>query len=181
MPSHVLFLAGKSRANVASRLPCAHRGQSGTAASELTTHDALCRKSFVRCFMALASFPHLRIVVVDDNEEVRHLVSSLLHLRQGLELVGEASDGMAAVQLVNELEPDIVLMDIDTPRLNGIEATKQITSRVPQSRVIGFSSSTDAPTRTAMKEAGSVALVAKEEIFDLPDVIEQIMNPFDPA
>jgi hypothetical protein len=47
--------------------------------------------------------------------------------------------------------------------------------------VIGFSSSTDAPTRIAMKEAGSVALVAKEEVFDLPAVIEQIMNRCDPA
>lgn len=131
--------------------------------------------------MALSSFPHLRIVVVDDNEQVRHLVSSLLHLRQGLELVGEATDGMAAVQLVYELEPDIVLMDIEMPRLNGIEATKQITSRVPQSRVIGFFSSTDASTRTAMKEAGSVALVAKEEVFDLPDVIKDIFQPRHPT
>lgn len=131
--------------------------------------------------MALASFPKLRIVVVDDNDEVRHLVRSLLHLRQGLELVGEARDGMAAVQLVNELEPDIVLMDVETSRLNGVEATKQITTRVPRSRVIGFFSSTDAPTRMAMKEAGSVALVAKEEVFDLPDMIEQIMNRCDPA
>ena len=127
--------------------------------------------------MGLGSFPHLRIVVVENNEEMRHLVSSLLHVRKGLELVGEASDGMAAVQLVNELEPDIVLMNLEMPRLNGIEATKQITSCVPQSRVIGFSSAMDAPTRRAMKEAGSVALIAKEEVFDLPDVIEQIMSP----
>ena len=87
----------------------------------------------------------LRFVVVDDNEEVRHLVGALLQLRHGWELVAEASDGMAAINIVSELQPDIVIMDIDMPRLNGIEATKQITSHVPQSRVIGFSSSTDAP------------------------------------
>jgi DNA-binding NarL/FixJ family response regulator len=72
-------------------------------------------------------------------------------------------------------------MDVQTSRLNGVEATKQIKARVPQSRVIGFSSSTDAPTRIAMKEAGSVALVAKDEVFDLPAVIEQIMKRCDPA
>jgi DNA-binding NarL/FixJ family response regulator len=125
--------------------------------------------------MASRSLSPLRIVVVDDNEEVRHLVSAILHLRQGLELVGEASDGMAAVQLVNELQPDIVLMDIDMPRLNGIEATRQIASGVPRSKIIGFSSSTDAPTRSAMKEAGSVAFIAKEKVFDLPQVIEEII------
>jgi CheY-like chemotaxis protein len=72
---------------------------------------------------------HLRFVVVDDNDEVRHLVSTLLQLRHGWELVGEATDGMAAVDIVNELQPDIIIMDIEMPRLNWIEATKQITQR----------------------------------------------------
>ena len=106
----------------------------------------------------------LRIVVVDDNEEIRHVVAEVLHRRHGWELVGEASDGIAAVEIVNTLQPDIVIMDIEMPRLNGIEATKQITSRVPQSLVIGFSTYTDAITRSAMKEAGSAAFVTKEEI-----------------
>ena len=122
------------------------------------------------------SFP-LKIVVVDDTEEIRHLVSSILHQRQEWELVGEASDGMAAVELVKKLQPDIVIMDIQMPRLDGIQATKQITSSVPQSRVIAFSTYTDATTRTAMKEAGSAAFVTKEEVFNLPHVIEQIIPP----
>jgi DNA-binding NarL/FixJ family response regulator len=115
----------------------------------------------------------LRIVVVDDSEEVRHLVSSLLHRNHGWELVGEAGDGMAAVELVNELHPDIVIMDVNMPRLDGIEATKQITTSVPQSKVIGFSTSTDVATRTAMQEAGSAAFVSKVEVLNLPHVIEQ--------
>jgi DNA-binding NarL/FixJ family response regulator len=126
--------------------------------------------------MAFRSSSRLRFVVVDDNEEVRHLVSTLLQLRHGWDLVGEACDGMAAVQLVNELKPDIVIMDIEMPRLNGIEATKQITSRVPQSIVIAFSTYTDDDTRTAMKEAGSAAYVPKEQLFDLHQVIEQIIQ-----
>jgi DNA-binding NarL/FixJ family response regulator len=63
------------------------------------------------------------------------------------------------------------------PRLNGIEATKQITSRVPQSLVIGFSTYTDVTIRSAMKEAGSAAFVTKEEILNLPHVIEQVIQP----
>jgi DNA-binding NarL/FixJ family response regulator len=123
-----------------------------------------------------SSSSRLRFVVVDDKEEVRHLVGTLLQLRHGWELVGEASDGMAAVELVNELKPDIVIMDIEMPRLNGIEATKQITSHVPQSIVIGFSTYTDAETRNAMKEAGSAAFVSKDEVLNLPHVIEQLVQ-----
>ena len=113
---------------------------------------------------------------MDDDEGVRQLVSMVLRRRHGWELVGEAGDGMTAVDLVHKLQPDIVIMDIQMPRLNGIEATKQITSRIPQSIVIGFSTYADAMTHRAMKEAGSVALVPKEEVFNLPHVIEQIIQ-----
>ena len=78
--------------------------------------------------------------------------------------------------LVNELQPDVVIMDIEMPRLNRIEATKQITSRVPHSIVIGFSTYTDATIRTAMQEAGSAAYVPKDKVFDLPSVIEQLIQ-----
>jgi chemotaxis response regulator CheB len=54
--------------------------------------------------------PPLRIVVVDDNEEIRHVVAAILHQHHGWELVGEASDGMMAVEIVNTLQPDIVIM-----------------------------------------------------------------------
>jgi DNA-binding NarL/FixJ family response regulator len=117
----------------------------------------------------------LRIVVVDDSEEVRHLVSNVLDRNQEWELVGEAGDGVAGVELVNELHPDIVIMDVNMPRLDGIEATKRITTSVPQSKVIGFSTSTDVATRTAMQEAGSAAFVSKDEVLTLPHVIEQIV------
>jgi DNA-binding NarL/FixJ family response regulator len=124
-----------------------------------------------------SQFPYpLRFVVVDDNEEIRRLVGTLLQLRHGWELVGEASDGVTAVDLVSELQPDVVIMDIEMPRLNGIEATKEITSRVPQSIVIGFSTYTDATICAAMKEAGSAAYVPKDKVFDLPSVIEQVIQ-----
>jgi DNA-binding NarL/FixJ family response regulator len=119
--------------------------------------------------------------VVDDHAEIRRLVRVMLHRPPEWECVGEAGDGMVGVELVKQLQPHIVVMDIDMPGLDGIAATKQITSNVPHSRVIAFSSHMDTSTRTAMHEAGSVAFVPKHDIFNLADVIEEIMNPCDPA
>ena len=81
----------------------------------------------------------MKIVVVDDHAEIRRFVREVLHRPPEWELVGEAGDGMVAVELVKQLQPDIVIMDVHMPRLDGIEATKWITSSVPQSIVIGFS------------------------------------------
>jgi DNA-binding NarL/FixJ family response regulator len=121
-----------------------------------------------------SSFP-IKIVVVDDNAVIRHLVRKVLDRPQQWELVGEAGDGMVAVEIVKELQPDIVIMDVQMPRLDGIEATKRIAASVPRTIVIGFSTSTDGPTRTAMQKAGSAAFVTKEDIFNLPHVIERVL------
>ena len=117
----------------------------------------------------------IRIVVVDDNAQMRYLVRKVLHQPPKFDLVGEAADGLAAVELVKQLQPDIVIMDVHMPRLDGIEATKRITSSVPHSIVIGFSTYADGPTRTAVHEAGSVAFVPKEDIYNLPHVIDQVL------
>ena len=124
--------------------------------------------------MASASFP-IKIVVADDNAVIRHLVRKVLHRPHEWELVGEADDGMVAVEIVKQLQPDIVIMDVHMPRLDGIKATKRITASVPRSTVIGFSTSKDVLTRTAMQKAGSAAFVTKEDIFNLPHVIERVL------
>ena len=131
------------------------------------------------CRMGSKSLVPIKIVVVDDNEVIRHLVRKVPHRPPGWELVGEAADGIVAVELVNQLQPDIVIMDINMPRLDGIEATKRITSSVPHKPiVIGFSTYADAITHEAMQTAGSAAFVPKEDLLKLPQVIEQIIQPF---
>jgi DNA-binding NarL/FixJ family response regulator len=78
----------------------------------------------------------IQIVVVDDNEHYRKTVSNILAKNLHLQIVGEAEDGLGAIQAVEKLRPDIVLMDISMPVMDGIDATWVIKSKFPEVRVI---------------------------------------------
>jgi len=80
-----------------------------------------------------------RILLVDDFEPWRHFVASMLMTKPELQVAGEASDGPEAVQKAVELKPDLILLDISLPTLNGIEAARQILKLVPESKIIFLS------------------------------------------
>jgi two-component system response regulator NreC len=79
---------------------------------------------------------HLRILVVDDQPNVRRAVRNLLSSRSDWEICGEAADGCEAIELTKELRPDVVIMDMTMPRLNGLDATREIHDRFPNSQVV---------------------------------------------
>jgi DNA-binding NarL/FixJ family response regulator len=79
---------------------------------------------------------HLRILVVDDQPNVRRAVRGVLAARNSWEVCGEAADGREAVERAGELRPDVVIMDMSMPRLSGLEATRQIRKRFPESQVL---------------------------------------------
>jgi DNA-binding NarL/FixJ family response regulator len=79
--------------------------------------------------------PPLRVLVVDDQELVRAGFRMILE-RSGLDVVGEAGDGVEAVRLADEHAPDVILMDVRMPRMDGIEATRQIVARSPSARIV---------------------------------------------
>ena len=78
----------------------------------------------------------IRILIADDQQLIRSGLAMVLGATEGLEVVGEASDGIEAVALAASLTPDVVLMDVQMPRMDGIAATREITGRSPASRVI---------------------------------------------
>jgi CheY-like chemotaxis protein len=103
----------------------------------------------------------LRIVLADDHRIMRQGLIMLLEEEPDLEVVGEAANGREAIELTRQHRPDVVIMDISMPVLNGIEATRQIAVEMPGVRVIGLSMHETADMDQAMRDAGAAGYLAK--------------------
>jgi PAS domain S-box-containing protein len=108
-----------------------------------------------------------RVVLADDHAIVRQGLAGLLREQEAIEVVGEASDGRQAVEITLQTRPDVVLMDVTMPGLNGVEATRRILSSLPQVRVIGLSMHEAADMANAMRKAGAVAYLRKDTDSDV--------------
>lgn len=116
--------------------------------------------------------PPIRIVVADDHPVVRNGLVALLRSIPGLDVVGEAADGDAAVRAVEEHEPDVILMDVRMPGTDGIEATRRIRTQTPGCRVLILTMfDDDATVFTAMK-AGAQGYLLKESEQD--DIVRAV-------
>lgn len=104
----------------------------------------------------------VRILVADDHTAVRESLIQGLRFEADVDVVAEAGDGCMAVELAKQYLPDVVLMDISMPRLNGIEATKQIAAECPGVRVVGLSVHDSKHYADAMFRAGACGYVVKD-------------------
>jgi two-component system response regulator NreC len=106
-----------------------------------------------------------RIVIADDHGIVREGLHSLLAKQPDMEIVGEATDGRKALELVQELVPDVVVMDITMPNLNGIDATRQIVRDFPKIKVIALSMHSSTMFVSDMIKAGVSGYMLKDCLF----------------
>jgi two-component system NarL family response regulator len=108
----------------------------------------------------------LRILLVDDHAMLREGLRSILRAESDVEVVGEAADGNSAIELARTLAPDIVVMDVGMPDLNGMEATRRIRAGSPGTRVIALSTHSDRRYVLGMLEAGAAGYVVKVSAYD---------------
>ncbi|MEN6549664.1 MAG: response regulator transcription factor [Armatimonadia bacterium] len=119
----------------------------------------------------------IRIVVADDHQIIRQGLRMLFDSEADMELVGEAENGEQAVQLAAELSPDIVVMDIGMPVMDGFAATRQLQAEQPDIKVVALSMHDDRAFLEGMKAAGAEGYVLKDAAFeDLTAAIRKILD-----
>jgi DNA-binding NarL/FixJ family response regulator len=106
-----------------------------------------------------------RVVVADDHQMFREGLLSMLQEQDGVAVIADAPDGRTAVKLAEESHPDVVIMDVTMPDLNGIEATRQIKAKCPDVQVVGLSMHADRQFVTDMLEAGASGYLLKDCSF----------------
>ena len=108
----------------------------------------------------------IRVAIVDDHQAVRKGLTALIQGFDDLELVGQATNGAEAVRLCDDVKPDVVLMDLVMPEMDGIEATELILSRHPDISVLALTSFRDEDLIDAMLDAGAVGYLLKDASLD---------------
>ncbi len=103
----------------------------------------------------------VRVLLVDDHRMFRDGLAWMLRMQPDLEVIGEAADGVAAIELARRLQPDVVVMDVALPQVNGIDATRHIVAELGATCVIGLSMYEEVDTAAAMQRAGAAAYLTK--------------------
>ncbi len=122
--------------------------------------------------------PHtIRVLLVDDHAMVRQGLRTVLEAYADIKVTGEGANGIEALALARELRPSVVLMDINMPHMNGIQATEEIKSQFPDITIIGLSVNASPENTEAMTKAGATALITKEAaVSELYSAIRKTMR-----
>ena len=119
---------------------------------------------------------HFRTLVVDDVEDFRRFLCSTLERRTECEVVGEASDGLQAVVQAELLQPDLVLLDLGLPTINGIEAARRIRKLSPNSKILFFTQNCSREIAQGALRTGANGYLLKSDATDLPYAVETVLS-----
>jgi DNA-binding NarL/FixJ family response regulator len=117
----------------------------------------------------------IRVVLADDESLFVEALAALLELDERIDVVGRARDGLEALRLVASVRPDVVLMDLDMPRINGIGATRILNAEYPFVRVVIVTASIVPEDLERAREAGAAAYVTKDRVHEeLTDILVEV-------
>ena len=118
-----------------------------------------------------------KVLIADDSDVICNVLSLFMSGEIGFEVVGRANNGAKALELSKQLSPDVVIMDVNMPVMNGIEATKHILNHNPDTKVIGYSFRTDDEASGGMFAAGACAFLHKScKTEELVSVIKDVTS-----
>jgi DNA-binding NarL/FixJ family response regulator len=119
----------------------------------------------------------ITVVLADDHRIVREGLAAMMNAKPDIEVVAQAKNGREALRLVKELSPQVVVMDVAMPDLNGVEATRQISQEVPQAKILALSMHSDMQFISKMLAAGASGYVLKDSAFEeLANAIRAVSN-----
>ncbi len=150
----------------------------GTAAGAPITTQRCCRESIgrMRCLLG-GGVRVLRILIADDHEVARKGIRSLLESHPGWEICGEAKDGREAVELATQQKPDVLLLDIGMPNLNGLDAARQILTITPDARILILTIHDSEQVVREVLAAGARGFLLKSDAGrDLVAAVEALQN-----
>lgn len=116
----------------------------------------------------------IQIIIVDDHSMVRQGIKILLEQFEGIHVIGEAANGLEAIELVEQLQPDVILMDLTMPVMDGIEATNKITARYPNQRVLILTGLLDNENLLKAIQAGAQGCIDKT--IEPDDLVQSIRD-----
>jgi len=120
--------------------------------------------------------PPLRTLVVDDHEGLRKLLRSMLEAKTECVVVGEATDGLQAIEQAKELQPDLILLDLSLPKLNGMEAGRRILKLCPHSKIVFLSQDSSRDVVQGALGLGAAGYLLKSDATELPLAVDAILQ-----
>jgi CheY-like chemotaxis protein len=120
--------------------------------------------------------PPLRTLIVEDHEELRNFLRLTLQNEARCVVIGEAVDGMQAIQKAEELQPDLILLDLSLPKINGMEALRRIRKRSPNSKLVILSQDSSPDVVQGALSLGAVGYLLKSDANNLPMVLDAVVQ-----
>jgi DNA-binding NarL/FixJ family response regulator len=123
----------------------------------------------------MTRMPHCKTLVVDDGEGFRRFLCSTLMATTECEIVGEASDGLQAVSQAEKLQPDLILLDLGLPTLNGIQAARRIRQLSPNSKILFVSQNSSPEIAEGALKVGALGYLVKSDMTELTSAISTVL------